>query len=274
VRVLLVAAVCACAYRTPLERQHATRQVEVEPGVTLHVLDLDPELPRAVLFVPGDAGVIDFWTPQLRHLRGRYRLIVVEREDCGRSSAPDTSYSASARRLEKLVQQLGARRWAYVGHSRGQEIGAFVLADAPPGLVGYVASGSAIQARLRPPEPVDPEAARAECRAMLEAKSDVIGAALGLAAGDMAALREHACNSWRPSLCCADRDITAELARTTLHVLQIDGDRAARRPDALASYVPDAELLRIADAGHIPSLEQPEAFNRALDAYLAGLAWR
>jgi len=37
----------------------------------------------------------------------------------------------------------------------------------------------------------------------------------------------------------------------------------------LAEGLPDAELVAIADAGHMVNLEQPEAFNRALLDFLA-----
>ncbi|TMJ98411.1 MAG: alpha/beta fold hydrolase [Actinobacteria bacterium] len=42
--------------------------------------------------------------------------------------------------------------------------------------------------------------------------------------------------------------------------------------EALAAVLPDARLLRIPGAGHLPSLEQPDEFNRELLAFLGETA--
>ncbi len=41
--------------------------------------------------------------------------------------------------------------------------------------------------------------------------------------------------------------------------------------EALHALLPDSVLTVIEGAGHLPGVEQPEAFNRALLEFLAGL---
>ena len=38
---------------------------------------------------------------------------------------------------------------------------------------------------------------------------------------------------------------------------------------ALANVIPDARFVEIPDAGHIPGIERPDAFNAAVAAFLA-----
>jgi len=45
---------------------------------------------------------------------------------------------------------------------------------------------------------------------------------------------------------------------------------AAAEAEATADALPDAELVVIPEAGHLPNLEQPDAFNDAVRAYLDG----
>jgi len=69
-------------------------------------------------------------------------------------------------------------------------------------------------------------------------------------------------------------DPGARLGELDRPVLVIDGEHdvpdfraVARR---LAAELPDARALTIAGAAHLPSLEQPEAFEEALGAFLTG----
>jgi pimeloyl-ACP methyl ester carboxylesterase len=40
--------------------------------------------------------------------------------------------------------------------------------------------------------------------------------------------------------------------------------------ERMRQATPGSTLVRIADAGHLPNIEQPRAFNQALSAALAG----
>lgn len=74
-----------------------------------------------------------------------------------------------------------------------------------------------------------------------------------------------------------DFDYTAGLGQMTLPVTLIVGDRDGVLPAEMArltGLIPGAQLETIADAGHLPNLEQPAAFNAVLAAHLARAAAR
>jgi pimeloyl-ACP methyl ester carboxylesterase len=69
------------------------------------------------------------------------------------------------------------------------------------------------------------------------------------------------------------RDVTSELSRITAPTLVLVGDQDVATPpreaEHLAAHIPGAELVRIPRAGHLATLEQPEAVTAALDAFFA-----
>lgn len=58
-------------------------------------------------------------------------------------------------------------------------------------------------------------------------------------------------------------------------VLFVSGDEDAVIPpfaaDAIAALLPNAQVVHVPDAGHSVYFERPTAFNRALEAFVAGL---
>jgi 3-oxoadipate enol-lactonase len=73
----------------------------------------------------------------------------------------------------------------------------------------------------------------------------------------------------------ARRDATALLASIDVPVLVLVGEHDTLTPPdvarALVGRLPDARLQVLADAGHVSSLENPDAFNAALHDFLASL---
>lgn len=71
------------------------------------------------------------------------------------------------------------------------------------------------------------------------------------------------------------RDSTADLATLPIPTLVIVGEHDAITPPdgvrAMADAIPGAELTVVPDAGHLSSLENPEAFNLAMTAFLEQL---
>ena len=71
-------------------------------------------------------------------------------------------------------------------------------------------------------------------------------------------------------------DRTSLLPHIAVPTLVVVGEEDAITPPAesllLRDRVPGARLVTIAGAGHLSSLEQPEAFNGALRGFLSGFA--
>jgi 3-oxoadipate enol-lactonase len=63
-------------------------------------------------------------------------------------------------------------------------------------------------------------------------------------------------------------DLGAVQARTLVAVGELDKPDFHRIAERLAGEIPDAELVTIEGAGHVPALERPEATSRIVRAFL------
>jgi pimeloyl-ACP methyl ester carboxylesterase len=70
------------------------------------------------------------------------------------------------------------------------------------------------------------------------------------------------------------RDALGVLGRVPVVIMTGERDRivSARLSDELAAALPDAERIRVPDAGHVVLLERPEAVNEAISGLVARLA--
>ena len=95
---------------------------------------------------------------------------------------------------------------------------------------------------------------------LTQARAMMTGASEAAILGDLAGLRD------RP-------DSTATLATITVPTLVIHGAQDQLIPPAeaerTAAAIPNAQLALIAGAGHLPNLEQPDAFNTIVREFLA-----
>ena len=241
---------------------------------------------EALLFVHAFPLNRRMWAPQLETLGDRYRCITVDLRGFGESDTPEGPYPMEllASDLAGLLEQRGIERVTFVGLSMGGYIAfafwrqfagkvrALVLADTRPG--ADTAEGRQTRDRLAvtaETEGLAPVAAsqvprllsagassdlRQWVQDMIEEASPqgVAGASRGMAA--------------RP-------DSTPLLPGITCPTLVVVGEQDSVTPPAeaerMASAIPNARLVRIADAGHLANLEQPVAFNEALQAFLDGL---
>jgi pimeloyl-ACP methyl ester carboxylesterase len=67
-------------------------------------------------------------------------------------------------------------------------------------------------------------------------------------------------------------DATEDLAQIEVPALVIHGEEDGVIPiseaEDMAAALPYAELVRVAGAGHLPNMEQPQVFNEAVEAFL------
>ena len=88
------------------------------------------------------------------------------------------------------------------------------------------------------------------------------------------ALRTGPLTLWQAARQLLREDIRPSLSRVTCPTLLLWGERDYLVPpahgDELMDALPDARLVRLAGAGHVPMEERPEAFNAALLAFLRG----
>jgi pimeloyl-ACP methyl ester carboxylesterase len=226
------------------------------------------------------------WTRQIAALEKRHRVVALDYRGLGKSAVPPESFTMAmlAEDVRALLQHLRIERAAVAGLSMGGYL-AFELYRQLPGLfrglalcdtkagadtdegkagrekfartaiekgLGWVADE--MVPKLLKPEP-DPAVVK-EVRSLVTA---------GTPAGVAAAQRAMA---GRP-------DSTATLASVTCPVLVVVGEQDGLTPPAeaqkMVAAARKAKLVRIPGAGHLPCIENPEAFNQALAGFFEAL---
>ena len=236
-----------------------------------------------ILFLHGVGSDKNVWAPQLDHF-GRQRLaIALDYPGYGESALrPDATRDDFAAAAIEALDALGVERAMVCGLSLGgviaiamhhlapERCAALVLADS----FAVHPEGEAIHNRSVEASRAMPMRQIAEARAPLLLGSAATGALRDDIIETMSGIDPEAYRLGSAAVWLADqRERAAAIAVPTL-VLVGDEDRIT--PPALsrelAALVPEARLEVIAGAGHLANIEQPEAFNRAVDLFLAEIA--
>jgi 3-oxoadipate enol-lactonase len=265
-------------------------------GVSLEVSEAGDDTGRPVLLVHGftaDAGeVADVLDPLAAQ---GWHAVAPDLRGHGRSDHPTDpaaySFEILAADVLALADALGWDRFALVGHSMGGAVAQLVALDHPQRLTGLVLastfhgpvpgvtmelvelgswvvreSGMAgLDQALAARRAENPESAAAFER-MQEARP-------GHAEQSARRLEATSPDMW---LALAPRFVAQEDRLDRLRALDVPtavivGDRDATMLDdcrRLAAAIPGASLTVIPDAGHVPQLEQPDAWWEALAGFL------
>ncbi|HET6923898.1 MAG TPA: alpha/beta hydrolase [Anaeromyxobacteraceae bacterium] len=276
--LLAVAALAACAGgRTPPQGP-AEHVLAVEGGAgRLRVSDGGAGEP-AVVLLHGLGSDLESWRAQLDHLRPRRRAVAYDQRGHGGSDpARDGVYTVEALSadLDAVVRALGLRRVVLVGHSfSGTVLTAWAGAhpEAVAGLVYADAVGDfagvpreAIEEQARRDQALGPDAAARQA-----AFAEMLGAAARPATRErvlaaVARLDAPAFAALRRSM--FDFRIGDRLAALGAPVLAVEA-AGADHPIMASRTVPRASRVTVAGVSHWLMMDDPEAFDRALDAFL------
>jgi len=252
-------------------------------GIRINVLDEGEGHP--VVFLHGLGGCWRDWEPQLDHLRDRYRCIVIEHRGHGRSERCTGEYSTDlfAADAAAVLAQLGVGHAYVVGLSMGGMI-AQKLALAEPDLVEalvlcdtgthmgrratdyLVAAGREIRDHGFPDSR---GAVRVEGSAFsrwtVEHQPHV-------ARSNMREAEANDPDCWaRAALAVARHDTRDGIGRITAPTLVVWGEEDQAVPLKLAQPLVDAlggaQLVVLADASHVCNLDQPAAFEAAVEEF-------
>ena len=236
-----------------------------------------------VLFVHGWALDLDMWTPQFAALAGRYQLIAFDRRGFG-SSSGTAGIDRDLADIEQLLTVLGVERIAIVGMSQGARVAlrwamnsphatTCLILDGPPRdlLAGGGPQREIALTAYR--ELVHKEGIDAFRRQWLEHPLMRLHTTEPRA---HALLREmvgrypgHDLMGDEP----AQLPAIDSPPRLDLPILIVNGehDTEARigAGAELAHALPHALLAIIPGAGHLSNLDNPGAYNQALDEFLA-----
>ncbi|MBR1219554.1 alpha/beta fold hydrolase [Bradyrhizobium sp. U87765 SZCCT0131] len=239
-----------------------------------------------LVFLHGIGGAARAFRPQLSHFHDRFRAIAWDMPGYGGSAPlPQVSIAALAAALTDFLAGCGATKTILVGHSIGGMIVQQALANDPALASAVVlaqtspAFGKAdgdwqtqfIAARLGP---LDRGATMAQLAPSLV--SELVGdtpdeAGLVLARDCMASVPEA---TYRATmLALMGFDLRAALPNIAVPTLVLSGSKDNNAPAPMmarmATFIPGAAYVELDGVGHLAGLERPDAFNRALDTFLA-----
>lgn len=229
------------------------------------------------------------WSAQREALAGSYRVLCPDQRGFGGSQmgydepsldevADDVAAMLDAKKLDTVVLG-GLSMGGYVAMAfarrHPQRLRALVLADTKASADAPEAAAN----RLRIAEEV-----LANGSAMLvdELMPKLVGATTKasrpMVVGRIKATIESApppAVAWAQRAMAARPDSFDTLRSLTVPSLVIVGDEDELSPppeaEAMVEALPDGRLARVPQAGHMSSMEAPEAFNEALGAFLASL---
>jgi 3-oxoadipate enol-lactonase len=244
----------------------------------------DSSLPP-LIFLHGIGGAARAWRGQLRFFGGTFRAVAWDMPGYGHS-APLASVSIAtlANALHDFLQQIDARAPVLVGHSIGGMIvqqwlishpaaaRAVVLAQTSPafGKAEGDWQKSFIEARLGPLDRGETMASLAPTLVRDLVGDDSNAAGMELARECMASVPEA---SYRASmLALLGFDQRRALGNIKVPALVLSGSKDKNAPAPMmakmAGYIPSAQYVELDGVGHLVNLEQPAAFNAALDQFL------
>ena len=235
-----------------------------------------------LVFLHGVGSDKSAWMPQLNVLGRHRRTMAFDFPGYGESDAAmpgdEEPHDRFARAILAGLDALGIFSAHICGLSLGGVV-ALAMASLAPDRVASLTiadsfarhpDGSAILARSI--------AASADMQALAEARVPVLlaqGSDPVLARELVSVMARIPADAFRlasTAVWPADQRERAAAVRTPTLILCGREDRVTppALSEALASLIPCAQLHWIDEAGHLPNLEQPEAFNSLLDRFLAG----
>ena len=244
----------------------------------------DPSAPPLV-FLHGIGGAARAWRHQLSDFGDGFRAVAWDMPGYGGSAPLErVDIATLADTLQDFLQQIGASRPVLVGHSIGGMIvqqwltkypraaAAVVLAQTSP------AFGKAegdwqkqfIEARLGPLDRGETMKTLAPSlvKELVGDNPDADG--MRVARDCMASVPEASYRAMMLALLGFDQ--RRALGNIAVPALVLSGSKDKNAPAPMmakmATYIPSASYVELEGAGHLVNLEQPGAFNAALDQFL------
>ena len=228
---------------------------------------------------------LSMWDPQIPMLTSRYRVLRYDTRGHGGTDAPEGPYSLEqlAEDVRALLRALGITRTHFIGLSMGGMIGQILGLEHPQLLQSLVLcdTSSRVPAEAKPMwderirvaraqgmEPhVEPTIGRWFTAPFREKRPDVVNPVRAMI---------RATNPQGYIGCgqaIAALDLTDRLNAIMLPTLIIVGEDDPGTPIAASRTIHErikgSELVILKSASHLSNMEQPDAFNRAVTAFLA-----
>jgi 3-oxoadipate enol-lactonase len=248
-------------------------------GETLHYERAGAGIPLLLVHSLGTGAWM--WREQIDHWSNRFDVIAFDARGHGASTHHGTvSVEAIASDIRAALGTLGIGSVHLIGISMGGPIGAHIRAADPASVRSFVIADSFVKQG-------EAGRKRAQDIAMTLASASMADYGVSYAKGTLhpSTPKKHF-DELAASIAGMDKDAYIEIAQSvftsdvaalmaaiTQPVRVLVGAEDMRTPPALsqeiANLVPHADLQVIDDAAHLSNLDQPKAFQAAVDDFLA-----
>lgn len=231
-----------------------------------------------ILLTHGYSATSQMWRGQIAALSATNRLILWDMRGHGRSDYPEDpalySEEATVADMAALLDQVGARRAIIGGLSLGgymslafhlrhpERASALLIIDTGPGYRKSEPRDGWNRNALKTAERFEREGLGQLQGASAERATSTHRDAVGLAKAARGMLTQR------------DAGVIESLAHIKVPSLVVVGANDTpflAAADYMAAKIPGAVKVVIANAGHASNIDQPEAFNRALTEFVAGM---
>jgi 3-oxoadipate enol-lactonase len=256
-------------------------------GINIHYKIEGPEEAPVVTLSHSLATNMSMWDPQMEALTSQYRVLRYDMRGHGGTDAPEGPYTFDqlARDVVGLLGNLGIKKTHFLGLSIGGMIGQVIAVKYPELLHGLILcdTSSRIPDDAKPlwaerigavraegmEAQVEPTMARWFTAPFLEARSAVLDPVREMIRKTNPA-GYIGCGHAIQSL-----DLLDQIPGITAPTLIIAGEDDLGTPvsaaRAIHERIKDSELVILKSASHLSNMEQPEAFNEAVSAFLEKL---
>lgn len=237
---------------------------------------------EALVFLHGINIHSAIWMNQMNYFSDRYRVIAWDAPSYGGSTPREARIEVYADAFKELLDALGVERAILVGHSMGGIISGSVATHYPELIKGLVLSCTHTGAGRPIGEPLsDRYNMRIEERAKVDpmeygrftaAKMTTDGISAELTEEIAAIVAETSAEHFPINARMnQEADNREGLARFKAPTLIINGGSDRLGPSEgqkrLLATMPDAETVVFSELGHSPYLEDPAAYNQALESF-------
>ena len=254
-------------------------------GINIHYTMEGPEKAPVVTLSHSLATNLSMWNPQMEALASQYRVLRYDTRGHGGTDAPEGPYSFEqlAEDVVGLLGALGISKTYFMGLSMGGMIGQILAIRHPELLIGLILcdTSSHVPDDARPVwgeriQAVQAEGMEGQVEPTLERW--FTGPFRKSRSAELDPVREMIRRT-KPAgyIGCGyairSLDLTDQISRITTPTLIIVGEEDPGTPvtaaQAIHAQIEGSELVIVESAAHLSNMEQPEAFNQAVLAFLA-----
>jgi 3-oxoadipate enol-lactonase len=256
-------------------------------GVQIHVKEqgADHAGMPALVFLHYWGGSSRTWDDVVAALPNVYRSVALDLRGWGESDKPADHYALAdlADDAQRVIDTLGLRRFALIGHSMGGKVAQLLASRRPQGLAGLVlvAPSPPVPMKL-PPEALAAMESAYGSQASVEATLDGMLCAKRLSPASRRQVIEDSLRggleakaAWprRASQEDISRAVASIEVPTTVIAGELDRvDSVATLRDELLPRIPQARMDVLPETGHLSPLESPDQVAALIHAFICNNA--